>query len=72
MFPAMKAAFERFMKSEDWKIIEDARREGYRNATQMAQQLLLIFRQTLDKSEESARKDIESSLINPLYCAKGE
>lgn len=72
MFPAMKEAFERFIKSEDWKIIEDARREGYRNATQMAQQLLLIFRQTLDKSEESARKDIESSLINPLYCGKGE
>ncbi|GBD99054.1 hypothetical protein BMS3Abin07_01086 [bacterium BMS3Abin07] len=33
LFPEMLDAYQRFMESNDWRIIEDARRSGYRRAS---------------------------------------
>ena len=69
--PEIQSAFDRFMVSEDWTIVEEARQAGYDKNRAIAVQLLELCRQTASLADDNARKEIEAALMNPLYCSNG-
>jgi hypothetical protein len=66
LFPEIVKAFEKFIESGDWELIEDARKAGYKKARGYAERLLSIRRDKPDRvwvSEYIEREMI--SEINP-------
>lgn len=53
LFQEITTAFNKFMHTKDWGIIEDARQKGYIKAKNYAEELLDIFRQIRNKTEMS-------------------
>jgi len=70
LFPQIREAFDQFLVHEDWQLIETARKNGYERARSRALHLIELFKQTEQKGPEKVRKEIESTLISPLYCDK--
>ncbi len=69
LFPQILGVIDKFMVDQDWRLVEDAREEGYGKALDTARRLIEAFHDTADEQVDEARSKIESVLINPLYCA---
>jgi len=70
LFPEIRRAFDRFMNSEDWGLIEAARKTGYDNFRSKAEHLISILGQVPRKGKDAVREEMEYFLIKPLYCDK--
>lgn len=66
LFPEIVKAFEKFVESGDWELIEDARKAGYKKAREYAERLLSIRRDNPDRAwvSEYIEREIISE-INP-------
>ncbi len=64
IFNDITIAFEEFIKSKDWRIIEKARENGYKKAMHYAEALLNLYRKTSDKTEMADH--IESEFLSKL------
>lgn len=51
VFNDITIAFDEFIKSKDWNIIEKARKSGYKKAMGYAEALLNLYRKTSDNTE---------------------
>ncbi len=68
LFPEIRGAFDRFVESGDWGLIEEARVAGHNRLLGMARELTELENGSGEENDEEARKRIETVLINPLYC----
>lgn len=59
LFPEIYKAFEDFVRSADWGLIENARKAGYRRASVFADKLLSLRREKKDQASISAYIDEE-------------
>jgi len=64
IFPEIIGAFQTFVRTGDWSVIEEARAEGYGRAEKYAVRLLELYR---EKSNTPALiESIESQLLKDL------
>lgn len=68
LFPEIVKAFEKFIESGDWELIEDARKAGYKKARGYAERLLSIRRDNPDRTWVS--EYIEREMINEVKTFK--
>ncbi|MGB9715500.1 MAG: Sfum_1244 family protein, partial [Thermodesulfovibrionales bacterium] len=68
LFPEIIKAFEKFIESGDWKIIEDARIEGYKKAKGYAERLLSIKREISDRLQLT--EYIEKEIVDKIKAVK--
>lgn len=66
LFPEITKAFEGFVESKDWGLIEDARKVGYREAEVCAERLLSLRREKKDKAWLS--ECIEKEMLSRKKC----
>jgi len=67
LFPEIGAAFTSFVQNEDWGIIEQAVRTGYRKAHDLARQMVALFQQGKQRSDlKWAERSLIDQLIRPL------
>jgi len=59
LFPEISKAFEGFVESGDWGLVENARKAGYRRASAFAEKLLSLRREKKDQASISAYIDEE-------------
>ena len=45
IFPEIRNAFQHFVESDDWAVIENARRAGYRKARELREKVLTLWRE---------------------------
>jgi len=50
LFPEIAKAFERFAESGDWRVVEEARKAGYKKALLCAEKLLLFRKEKRDQA----------------------
>ena len=63
-FPEIRSAFEDFAKSQDWRVIERAVDQGYRNARKNTVLILDIYRQSIEKDNlKWAEKEIQQQVL---------
>lgn len=71
LFPEIVRAFEKFIESGDWELIEDARKAGYKKARGYAERLFSVRRENPDKAWVSEYIEREMfNEINPVRKAK--
>lgn len=65
IFPEILNAFQKFVETADWALIDNARKDGYRKAEGYAERLLLMYRSRTDTPAitESIEKEILSGLL---------
>jgi len=65
IFPEILGAFEKFVASEDWTFIDEARKSGYRKAEGYAERLLGLYRKGMDTRSltDAIDKEILSGLL---------
>jgi hypothetical protein len=65
IFPEILSAFEKFTTSEDWRVIDEARRNGYSKAAGYADRLINLYRKGMDTPSltEVIDKEILSGLL---------
>lgn len=68
LFPEIVKAFEKFVESGDWELIEDARKAGYKKAKGYAERLLSIKRDKPDRAWVS--EYIEREITNEIKTFK--
>lgn len=68
LFPEIAKAFEKFVESGDWELIEDARKAGYKKARGYAERLLSIKRDNPDRAWVS--EYIEKEIISEIKTSK--
>jgi len=68
LFPEIVKAFEKFIESGDWELIEDARKAGYKKAKGYAERLLSIKRDKPDRAWVS--EYIEREMTNEIKTFK--
>lgn len=66
VFPEVLVAFAQFMESEDWAVIEEARRRGHTKALGLAEALIALHEEGRRRGTDWARKEIAARLIEPL------
>jgi hypothetical protein len=63
-FPELPTAFQEFMQSNDWHLIEQARATGYENATKHAEVITSLYQEGLRKNElKWAEAQIQKRLL---------
>ncbi|MEW6001315.1 MAG: Sfum_1244 family protein [Nitrospirota bacterium] len=62
LFPEMLRAFQRFTETGDWRLIDDARKTGYRKAEGYAEKILSTYRENKTSFSEYIEKEILSRL----------
>jgi len=65
IFPEILKAFEQFIETGDWVIIDDARKTGYEKAEEYAERLLSAYRN--EKKRECISEYIESEMLSGLF-----
>ena len=70
-FPEMRPAFKEFKETENWDIVEEARRKGYDRARQNALALMELHASRRNHSIEWVKDQIFSKLIEPLGILRG-
>jgi hypothetical protein len=68
LFSEIVNAFEKFIESGDWELIEDAREAGYKKATGYAKRLLSLRRDNPDRAWVS--EYIENEIIGEIKTSK--
>lgn len=68
LFPEIVSAFEKFVESGDWELIEDARRAGYKKATGYAEKMLSLRKSNPDRTWVSDY--IEREMISEIKTSK--
>lgn len=65
IFPEILNAFQKFVETEDWTLIDNARKDGYKKAEGYAERLLLMYRSRTDTPAitESIEKEMLSGLL---------
>jgi len=65
IFPEILGAFEEFVASEDWSVIDEARKSGYAKAERFAEKLLSLYRKGMDAPSltDVIDKEILSGLL---------
>ena len=67
IFPQLRTAFENFLSTRDWKIIESARETGFATSKQYAQNMIEIFQKGQKRNDiKWASDEINEKLIKPL------
>ncbi len=61
IFPEILGAFQRFTQTEDWTIIDDARKAGYKKADELASKALDIYK--IDNDKTRIKEIFEKELI---------
>jgi hypothetical protein len=63
-FPEIRSAFTDFTESQDWRVIERAVNQGYRNAQKNTALILDIYRQGVEKDTlDWAEKEIQQHIL---------
>ena len=63
-FPEIRSAFNDFTESRDWRVIELAVEEGYRNAQKNTALILDIYREGVEKDTlDWAEKEIQQQVL---------
>jgi hypothetical protein len=65
IFPEILGAFEKFVASGDWSLIDNARKSGYRKAEGYGERLLGLYRKGMDTPSltDAINKEILSGLL---------
>lgn len=58
LFPEIHETFESFTETEDWQLVENARKKGYEKAGELASSALDIYRLQGDGAGEVIEKDL--------------
>jgi hypothetical protein len=66
IFPEIVDGYWEFRKTDDWDVIEKARKVGYNSAKKYAERLIRIYRDGKTKEKEWIKRGIEGELIAPL------
>jgi hypothetical protein len=67
LFPELNEAFRGFVKTGNWRLVEDARLRGYDTARYHAEVITRLYRQGTDRYDMAwARQQIEEQLLAPL------
>lgn len=65
IFSEIPDAFRLFSETGDWKLIDDARKTGYRKAEDYAEKLLLLYGKK--KDDDSLLSAIENEFLRGLF-----
>ncbi|MEW6416756.1 MAG: Sfum_1244 family protein [Nitrospirota bacterium] len=68
LFPEIARAFEKFVESGDWELIEEARKAGYKKAMGYAERMLSLRKNNRDRAWVSDY--IEKEMINEIKTSK--
>lgn len=67
LFPELREAFREFVKTNNWRVIEDARLRGYDTARHHAEVISRLYRQGAERHDMAwAEKEMEEQLLVPL------
>ena len=67
LFPLLTEAFEEFLKTKDWSVIDAAVSAGHRIVKNYAQIMMRIFNQAKQKNDyQWAEQEITRRLLKPL------
>ncbi|GCC10099.1 hypothetical protein IPdc08_00121 [archaeon] len=66
MFPEILEAYQKFMETGDWKVIEEARIKGHEKAEEYGGRILDIYDSAISKGRDFAVMEITRELITPL------
>ena len=67
LFPEIREAFSRFVKTRDWDVIDSAVSIGYLRAKEHAKALCLLFSEAKQNNDfESVSEEIEKRFLLPL------
>lgn len=71
LFPELKEAFQAFMETDDWQIIEKAISRGYNRAKDYAELMCSLFRKGRQKNDMKwVEVEMERRLLSPLGIGK--
>lgn len=68
IFPEILDAFQMFVETGDWGLIDDARKAGYRRAEEYSERLLSVYRNKTEKTRLS--EYIENEILSGLWSLK--
>ena len=71
LFPELKEAFQAFMETDNWQVIEEAISRGHNRAKDYAEVMCSLFRKGRQKNDMKwVEVEMEERLLSPLGIGK--